>query len=126
VPTCLQVTADFEVAIAEQHWVLGLVSFNAGRVTRHNVRAVQEIGDSSEALRLTLQSTRQQHQAAPGSSSSTRQQQQQQQDFSAGLATNGSFLLICCLKKEIICQELFQSQAAAGSISLKPKEHQKP
>lgn len=37
VAAALQVTLLLQVAIAEQHWVLGLVSLNAGRVASHHI-----------------------------------------------------------------------------------------
>ena len=43
-----------EIAVGEQHRHVGAVGFDARRVDRHHVRAVEEIGDAAEAFGLAL------------------------------------------------------------------------
>ena len=54
VAAIFEVTAVHQVAVAQQHWVLGLVGAQCDGVAGHHVRAVQEVGDTAETLGFTL------------------------------------------------------------------------
>ncbi len=43
-----------EIAVGKQNRGFGLIGFDAGRVDRHHIRPVEEIGDAAEAFRLAL------------------------------------------------------------------------
>ena len=53
-PAVRQIAAFDQIAVGEQYRRLRLVGFDAGRVDRHHVRPVREIGDAAEAFRLAL------------------------------------------------------------------------
>lgn len=53
-PAAVQVARLDEVAVAEQHRVLLLVSLDVRRHLGQHVRAVVVVGDAAEALRLAL------------------------------------------------------------------------
>jgi hypothetical protein len=53
-PAAVQVTRVDEVAVAEKHWILFLVGFDACRHLGQHIGSVIVEGDAAEALCLTL------------------------------------------------------------------------